>query len=69
MVRNVNSPYEPCGDPESFVRGGPTLTMLFFSLLVFRWRANDGPTLNDGLLALWFLRGSGPVLFGNPIFL
>ena len=29
---------------------------------------NDGPTLNSGMLALWFLRGSRPVLKRNPIF-
>ena len=27
------------------------------------------PTLNAGLLALWFSRGSGPVLLGHPIVL
>ena len=26
--------------------------------MAFRWRADDGPTLNAGLVALWFL--------GNP---
>ena len=61
-------------DPESFVRGGPTLTTFFFffyfdegwkdqnttiaghrrpaSEMAFRWRADDGPTLNAGLVAL-----------------
>ena len=34
-----------------------------------KWRADDGPTLNAGLVALWFLRGSVPVLLRNPIFL
>ena len=38
-----------CVDPESSVRGGPTLT-----------------TLNAGLLALLFFRGSGPILLRNP---
>ena len=28
----------------------------------------DGPTLNAGLVALWFFRGSWPVLLINPIF-
>ena len=36
---------------------------------MFRWRADVGPTLNVGLVALWFFRGSGPVLLRNPIFL
>ena len=34
----------------------------------FRWRAIGGPTLNAGLVALWFYRGSGPLLLRNPIF-
>ena len=37
--------------------------------MAFRWRAYDGPTLNAGLVALWFFRRSGPVLLRNPIFL
>ena len=37
--------------------------------MAFRWRADDGPTLNAGLVALWFYRGSGPVLLRNPIFI
>ena len=35
--------------------------------IAFRWRADDGPTLNADLVALWFFRGSGPVLVRNPI--
>ena len=34
--------------------------------MAFCWRADDGPTLNVGLVALRFSRGSGPVLFRNP---
>ena len=37
--------------------------------MAFRWRADDGPTLNADLVALWFFRGFGPVLLRNPIFL
>ena len=37
--------------------------------MAFRWRANDGLTLNAGLVALWSYRGSGPVLLSNPLFL
>ena len=32
---------------------------------VFRWRADDGPTLNAGLIALWRFKESEPVR--NPI--
>ena len=52
----------PCADPGSFIRGGPTLTG--FLVDVWRaivslpcWRANDGPTLNAGLVALFFFSG------------
>ena len=37
--------------------------------MAFRWRADDGPALNTGLVDLRFFRGSGPVLLENPIFL
>ena len=37
--------------------------------MVFRWRADDGPPLNAGLVALRFFRGSGSILLGNPILL
>ena len=37
--------------------------------MTFGWCADDGPALNAGLVALWFPRGSGPVLLGNPIYL
>ena len=53
----------PCVDPESFVRGG--LTLMFFFVLFFNEGkevpnstisrpslADDGPTLNNGLVAL-----------------
>ena len=36
--------------------------------MAFRWRADDGPTLNAGLVhvALLFFNGSGPVLLNKP---
>ena len=37
--------------------------------IAFHWRTVDGPTLNAGLVTLWFFRGSGPVLVENPIVL
>ena len=37
--------------------------------MAFRLRVDGGPTVNAGLVALWFYRGSGPVLLRNPIFL
>ena len=33
------------------------------------WQADGGPTLTAGFIALWFYRGSAPVLLRNPIFL
>ena len=60
--------HNSCADPESFVRGGPTLTTIFFPFfkkngpsstrqqnaidMAFRWRADDGSPLNAGLVAL-----------------
>ena len=35
--------------------------------MAFGWRADGDPALNAGLVALWFSRGSGPVLLRNPI--
>ena len=34
--------------------------------MAFRWRADDGPTLNAGLVALLFYRGFGQVLLKKP---
>ena len=57
----------PCADQESFVRTGPTFSfdMVMIQiplkvdhhlpasiLMAFRWRTNDGPTLNAGLADL-----------------
>ena len=57
-----------CGDPESFVREGPNMTTFFYDKgredpiyhykRAFRWRADDGPILNAGLVALRFSTGS-----------
>ena len=35
--------------------------------MAIRWRADDDPILNAGLVALSFFRGSRPVLLRNPI--
>ena len=35
--------------------------------MAFPWRADDGPTLNAGLVSLWLFRGSEPVMPRNPI--
>ena len=37
--------------------------------MAFPWSTVHGPTLNAGLVTLWFSRGSGPVLLGNLIVL
>ena len=56
IIEAFNSTPGTCADTESFVRWGPTLT--FFLPLkaghhrAFRWRADGGPTLNAGLVAL-----------------
>ena len=37
--------------------------------MAFRWRADDGPTLNAGLVALRFFRGSGRSIAKKPYIL
>ena len=37
-------------------------------VMAFCWRPDDGLTLNFGLVALRFFRGSRPVLLRKPIF-
>ena len=34
--------------------------------MAFRCQADNGPTLNAGLVVLRFFMGSGPVLLRNP---
>ena len=41
-------------------KGGPSSTRQRNAI------SDDGPTLNTGLVALWFFRGSVPVLLRNP---
>ena len=61
---------QPCADPESYVRGGPTLIFVdegrenqnttiggpssAHQRNAFRWQADNGPTLNAGLVACDF---------------
>ena len=37
--------------------------------MAFYWCANDGPTLNAGLVVFLFFRGFRTVLLRNPLFL
>ena len=73
----MTTPARICAELESFVRGVPLWRCFFvkyFSsmsggriqipIMAFRWRADDGPTLNAVLVALW----SGPLLLRNPTF-
>ena len=47
--RNIGLQYrDPCADPESFIRGGPTLTTFFF-IFIFLFdegRENPGTTIS-----------------------
>ena len=71
-----------CADPESYVRGGPILT-IFFSLVntTISWPSLSrqrnaikcfagvpmmAHPMNAGSVALLFFRGSRPVLLRNP---
>ena len=63
--------YRACADngqdPNS-TNSGPSLDHQRNAIkMAFCWRSDDCPTLNTGLLALWFSKGSGPVLLRNPI--
>ena len=76
--------HKTCADPESFFRGsnfdyvyflvdttmsGPLSSRQQNAIeMAFCWRDGGGPSLNADLLALWFYRGSRPVLLRDPIF-
>ena len=55
-------------DPNTTKSGPSSARQRNAIYMVFRWRADGGPTVNAGLVALWFYRASGPVLLRNPIF-
>ena len=67
-----------------FFQKGSNFDYFFFFFFFFFFKVDDGredpdttisgsplagQTLNAGLVALWYYRGSGPVLVRNPIFL
>ena len=72
VLLRIHSLLLSCVDPETFVRGGPPLTIFLFderrddliplkaghlwpaSKMPFKWRSNDGITLNSGRVALKF---------------
>ena len=54
-------------DPNTTISGPPAKRYL--NGMAFRWRVIDDPTLNADLVVLRFVRGSGPVLLRNPIYL
>ena len=67
-----------CADPESFIRGGPTLTFFVCYLvdegredpnITIRWPASEWPNIECWLGSFVLFRGSGPVLLRNPILL
>ena len=53
--------------PNTTISGPPSKR--FLNGMAFRWRVNDDPILNADLVVLRFVRGSGPVLQRNPIYL
>ena len=56
-------------DPKIDINGPSSARQRNAIEMAYRWRADDGPTLDAGFVALWLFRGSGPVLQRNPIFL
>ena len=41
-------------DPHTAISGPSSARRRNAVYMAFRWRADDGPTLNAGLIALWF---------------
>ena len=48
------------------LKGGPSSAR---GRMAFRWRADNGPPLNAGLVAFAIFIGSGSILLGSPILL
>ena len=56
-------------DPNTTISGPSSARQRNAIQMAFCWWPDGGPTLNVGLVAVWFYRGYGPVLLRNPIFL
>ena len=56
-------------DPNTTISGPSSARQRNAILMAFRWRADDGPTLNSCSVDLGFFRVSGPLLLRNPILL
>ena len=54
-------------DPNTIISGPSSSRKRHAIYMAFRWREDDGLTMNAGLVAVIF-RGSGPELLRNPIF-
>ena len=46
-------------DPNTTISGPSLARQRNAILMAFRWRADDGPTLNAGFVALWFSEDPG----------
>ena len=56
-------------DDQNTTKSGPSSAHQRNAIyMAFCWRPDDGLTLNSGLVALRFFRGSVPVLLRKPIF-
>ena len=56
-------------DDQNTTKSGPSSARQRNAIYIaFCWRPDDGLTLNSGLVALRFFRGSVPVLLRKPIF-
>ena len=56
-------------DPNTALNGPSSACQQNAIEMAFGWRADNGPTLNTGLVSLWLFRGSRPVLQRKPVFL
>ena len=58
--------YERWADPNTTISRSSSARQWNTIWMVFRWWADDGPTLNAGSVALWFFRGSWHLLLHLP---
>ena len=56
-------------DPNIPINGPPLVRQQNAIEMAFRWRADAGPTLNAGLVALWFFQGILTSIAKNPYIL
>ena len=70
-ISSISNAYDSSFEPppiNTAINGPPSARQWNTFEMAFRRWADDGSTLNAGLVPLWSFRGSGPVLQRNPVF-